>query len=679
MKVSELWLRALINPKHAAPALAEQLTNAGIEVDSLDFDPETQQNIFTLKIPPNRGDCLSIEGIARELSLLNAIPYQAIAVPAITPSHADIFSIRIDVPTLCPRYMGCIVKNVNNTVTTPDWIKERLASDDIRSLSPVVDILNYVMLELGQPMHAFDLAKLDTELVVRKSKAGERIKLLDEREMVLDADTLLIADKSKAQALAGIMGGLDTSVTENTNTVLIECAYFDPVAIRLASSRYSIKTDSAYRFERGVDPELQTRALARALQLLAEITGGNSGPVVEKKNEAALPKSVTLFLKTEQITRLLGVSFPAAEVVSILKQGGFDVMVEKEGFKVSVPSFRQDITIPADLVEELARVHGLHRLPSANLTGALGYTAGNGSKIPVERLKALLVDRGYYEAITYSFGDLKTATLFEPNSEPLALKNPISTEMAVMRTSLLPGLVQALAANQRRQVMRSRFFEAGVCFLDVEGKTTEKPMLSGLISGSRYPEQWGIRTEPQDFFDIKVDIEALLGLVSRETVVFKIAEHPALHPQQSARIFKKGQPIGFVGALHPRIIKALSLEGTVSVFELEMQGLMPSQLPSFAPLSKFPAIRRDIAILVDKSICAAELKSNIEQSAGEFLQSISVFDLYEGQGIPSGKKSMALGLILQHPSRTLVEGEGNEIVMTIVDALKKQFDAILRN
>ncbi len=678
MKVSELWLRGLINPKLSALALAEQLTNAGIEVDGLDFDSKTQQNIFTLKIPPNRGDCLSIEGIARELALLNAMPYQVVSVPTITPGHADTFPIHIDVPTLCPRYMGCIVKNIRNGAVTPDWIKERLASDDVRSLVPVVDILNYVMLELGQPMHAFDLTKLDTELVVRKSKAGERLKLLDDRDIVLDADTLVIADKSKAQALAGIMGGLDSAVTENTNTVLIECAYFDPVVVRLASSHYGIKTDSAYRFERGVDPKLQARALARALQLLAEITGGNSGPIVEKKDDLALSKTVIIFLKTDEITRLLGASFPAEEVVSILKQGGFGVMVEKEGFKVSVPSFRQDITIPADLVEELARVYGLHRLPSVNLMGALDYTAGNRAKMPVERLKALLVDRGYYEAITYSFGDLKTAVLFEPDSKPLTLKNPISAEMAVMRTSLLPGLVQALAANQRRQVMRSRFFEAGVCFLNAEGKTIEKPMLSGLISGSRYPEQWGMRTEPQDFFDAKTDVEALLGLVGRETIVFKIAEHPALHPQQSARIFRKGQPIGFVGALHPRIIKALSLEGTISVFELEMQGLMPSQLPPFVPLSKFPAIRRDIAILVDKSTSAAELKSNIEQSAGEFLQSISVFDLYEGQGIPSGKKSMALGLILQHPSRTLVEGEGNQIVMTVVDSLKKQFNAILR-
>lgn len=679
MKVSELWLRTFINPSLSALELAEQLTNSGIEVDSLDFDAETQQNIFTLKIPPNRGDCLSTEGIARELALLNAMPYQPIVVPTITPNHAETFPIRIEASALCPRYMGCVVKNINNAAVTPDWMKERLTSGGIRTLSPVVDILNYVMLELGQPMHAFDLAKLESELVIRKSRAGERITLLDDRGIILDADTLIIADKSKAQALAGIMGGLDSSVTESTTSVLIECAYFDPIAIRLAGSRYAIKTDGAYRFERGVDPLLQERALARSLQLLNDITGGCCGSIFEQKNDATLPKQPTIFLKTDQISRLLGLSFPAEEVVSILKQGGFEVALEEDGFTVRVPSFRQDISIPVDLIEEIARVHGLHRLPSAQLTGALDYAAGRAPKIPVARLKSLLVDRGYYEAITYSFGDSKTNELFELNVEPLVLSNPISAEMAVMRTSLLPGLVEALATNQRRQAMRARFFEMGVCFLSAGGKTIEKSMLSGIISGSKYPEQWGTPTRAQDFFDIKMDVEALLALVGREVIRFESREHPLLHPGQTAQIFRAEQPIGFVGMLHPRIIKALSLEGAISVFELEIEGLIASELPAFVPLSKFPAIRRDIALLVDKSICAAELKSSIEQSAGECLQSISLFDVYEGKGIPIDKKSVALGLILQHPSRTLVEGEGNDIVTAVVASLEKQFDAILRN
>jgi phenylalanyl-tRNA synthetase beta chain len=679
MKVSELWLRTFINPPLSAPELAEQLTNSGLEVDSLDFDVATQQNIFTLKIPPNRSDCLSTEGLARELALLNAMPYQAIIVPPITPSHSETFPIRVEAPALCPRYRSCIIKNINNTAVTPDWLKERLTSSGIRSLSPVVDILNYVMLELGQPMHAFDLAKLKSELVIRKSIAGERITLLDDREIVLDADTLVIADTSTVQALAGIMGGLHSSVTDNTSAVLIECAYFDPIAIRLAGSRYGIKTDGAYRFERGVDPLLQERALARALQLLIDITDGSCGPIFEQKSDATLPKQPTIFLKTDQISRLLGLSFPANEVVSILNQGGFQVTIEKDGFTVRVPSFRQDISIPVDLIEEIARVHGLHRLPSANLTGALDYAAGGVGKIPAERLKSLLVDRGYYEAITYSFGDLKTSELFESASEPLVLKNPISAEMAAMRLSLLPGLVEAVATNQRRQAMRARFFEMGVCFLNVEGKTIEKPMLSGIISGSKYPEQWGAATQPQDFFDIKMDVEALLALMGRDVILFESAEHPALHPGQTARILRTGKPIGFVGTLHPRIIKALSLEGSISVFELEMKGLVGSELSAFIPLSKFPAIRRDIALLVDKSLCVAELKASIEKSTGEFLRSVSLFDVYEGKGIPVDKKSVALGLILQHPSRTLVEGEGNDIVTAVVASLQKQFNAILRN
>ncbi len=679
MKVSELWLKTLINPPLTAAAVSEQLTNAGIEVDSLDFDAATNQHIFTFKIPPNRGDCLSIEGIARELSLLNSMPYQAITIPIIQSSHTEVFPIYVKSPELCPRYRGCIVKDIQNTAPTPAWMKDRLITSGIRSISPVVDILNYVMLELGQPLHAFDLSNLDAELVIRKSIAGECITLLDEREIVLDADTLVIADKSTVQAIAGIMGGLYSSVTEKTTSVFIECAYFDPIAIRLAGSRYSIKTDSAYRFERGIDPQLQERALARVLQLLMEITGGSCGPIMEQKSDENLPKPQTVFLKTNQIERLLGVSFSADEIVSILNQGGFKVALESEGFKVHVPSFRHDITMPVDLIEEIARIHGLHQLPSTKLTGVLNEDLSMQTKIPTERLKSILVDRGYSEVITYSFGDLKISQIFDPDRKPLVLKNPISAEMAAMRFSLLPGLVEALMTNQRRQVLRARFFEMGVCFFEIDGKTIEKPILSGLIAGNVYPEQWGIPTRLQDIFDIKVDVEALLAKLGKESILFERAEHPALHPGQTARILRDGRVIGFVGALHPRIIKAFSLEGPVSVFEIEMQGLAVAQLPAFVSFSKFPAIRRDIAILVDKAIYADKLRSNIVHAAGEFLQSVSLFDVYQGKGIPPDKKSVALGLILQHPSRTLVEGEVTEILNTVVASLKKEFDAMLRD
>jgi phenylalanyl-tRNA synthetase beta chain len=678
MKVSELWLRTFINPSLTAAALSEQLTNAGIEVDSLDFDSATQQNIFTFKIPPNRGDCLSIEGIARELSLLNSMPYQAVVIPALLATHSDVFSIRVDAPELCPRYMGCVVKNINNTMPTPDWMKERLASGGIRSVSVVVDIINYVMLELGQPLHAFDLEKLDSEFVIRKSMAGERVKLLDDREIVLDAETLVIADKTKIQAIAGIMGGLNSSVTEKTTSLLIECAYFDPIAIRLAGNRYGIKTDASYRFERGVDPLLQPRALVRTLQLLLEITGGFCGPIVEQKSDTALPKQKIIYLKTNHIAKILGMSFPAEEVVAIFNHGGFQVTVEKEGFQVCPPSFRQDIALPVDLIEELARIYGLHRLPSANLTGALAYSHAV-SKIPVERLKMVLVDRGYCEAITYSFGDLKVSNIFEPEGKPLILANPISAEMAVMRTSLLPGLVDVLATNQRRQVMRGRFFETGVCFFDIDGKTVEKSILSGIVAGNAYPEQWGIPSRSHDFFDIKSDIEALLLLLGKKEIRFESATHSAFHPGQTAKILCGENSIGFVGALHPRIVKAFSLEGSVSVFELELESFTVSALPTFSPFSKFPVIRRDLAVLVDSALYVAELKSCIEQSAGEYLQSVSVFDVYQGKGIPAGKKSVALSLILQHPSRTLVEGEVNDIVNGVMMVLSKQFDAALRD
>lgn len=681
MKVSELWLRALINTDLSVTALADKLTDAGIEVDSLEMSStHAQQGILTLKVPPNRGDCLSMEGVARELSLLLEKPL----IPVDVKNSTVVFqksAVNIEEPELCPRYLGCIVKNLNNQSVTPQWIKERLELAGLRSLSFIVDITNYVMLELGQPLHAFDLAKCKGNIHIRKSKANETLKLLDGETTSLVPDTLIIADENGPMAIAGVMGGLNTAVDESSTAIFLECAYFNPIAIRKGAKDHNLRTDASFRFERGVDPNLQARALLRAVALLQE-AGGEVENIFEENFDKCLPKNPIVNLRSERIKKVLGLDLDRKIVFNLLKRAYMDVKERGNDFQVTPPSFRQDIAIEVDLIEEIARIYGFQNIKSEKFTSSICSFPIPETEVRDRQFKEVLIARGYTEAVTYSFVDKKSNALIEPLKQSLSLANPISSDMGTMRTSLWPGLLQAIQHNQSRQMLRTRFFEVGTSFIEEQGKICEIPMLAGACSGDLYPEQWAAKTTVLDIFDIKADVEALLHLFKGQHFTFETMEHPALHPGQSAKIVstKDGQSwqVGTIGKLHPKLIKDLELEQPIVVFELYLSKLGKGHKPEFRPLSKFPAIRRDLALLIDKTVSYEEIQDAIKLTAGEWLQEIILFDIYEGQGIPLGKKSIAVGLILQHPSRTLIEGEINDIVSKIIAMLSQSLGAIQR-
>lgn len=686
MKVSEQWLRTYTRSKASMAELADQLTQVGIEVDALAFEigeGGIQEGVMTLKIPPNRGDCCSMEGIARELAAIHHQPYhppeagvkqEPFCLGSLT---TETLSVRIDAPERCPRYLGCLITGVNTQAISPVWLQVRLALAGMNSVSIVVDSLNYVMLELGQPLHAFDANTLGAAVVVRHARSGESITLLDGRTVELDAETLIIADAEKPQAIAGIMGGLASSVTNNTRDIFIESAYFDPISIRLAGQRFGLRTEASSRFERGVDPNLARRALERAATLISSIAGGTLVGVVEKEAQTYLPSIPRIFLRKKRIQAILGVTLPENEMIDILRRLSMRVEIESEGFQVEPPSFRHDICQEIDLIEEIARLYGLHRLPSETLKGDRVSFSIPETHIPVSRVRQLLVDRGFYEAITYSFTDPKSMSLFEFPNQPLPLTNPISTDMAVMRISLWPGLLQVVQYNQNRQRTRGRFFEIGACFLPQEEGVIEKTLLAGICAGPLYTEQWGLSTRNHDYYDVKQEVETLC-LLTGMRCRFERAAHPALHPGQSAKITVNESTIGYLGALHPKIVKAFALEGPVFVFELELAKIQETQKIQCQALSKFPTVRRDIAVVVNKTVSVGELVAALSQSAGAWLQEAMVFDVYEGKGIDANKKSVAMGLILQHPLRTLEILEVNRIIQEVVAMLMTRFDAVLR-
>ncbi len=680
MKVSEHWLRTYIDTPVSITELADQLTNAGLEIDNLEcIETDPKDFLLTLKIPPNRGDCLSMEGIARELAVLNQMHYQAPQTLGLIPKGNHQFPVRVEAPEACPRYVGRVIKDIDGSLVTPLWMQKRLQQADIRIISPVVDVTNYVMLELGQPLHAFDLKKLDTEIVVRFAKPGETIILLEGQEIKLEPDMLVIADKNKPLAIAGIMGGLDSSVTPATKTVFLESAFFNPINIRLTARHLGLRTESSYRFERTIDRELQSRALERATQLLLEIVGGTAGPIVEFYDDTHLPKNITVSLRRSKVQAILGVELNDKDIVELLSRLGMTLHLTDFGWEVVIPSFRADLLQEIDLIEEIARVFGYHRLPSENPVSHFVYDTLSENQISLDHCKKTLIDRGYFEAITYSFIDPKLLELFDSLSASISLMNPISSELQTMRTSLWPGLLQAVLYNQGRQQTRMRLFEAGLGFKNEDQKLEQKMLIAGVATGDLYPLQWGATARGVDFFDVKADIEALVKLSGRlEYLNCEASHHPALQPGQAATLLLGNKTLGVMGALHPKIIKALDLQEPVFVFELELATLQQSEIPKFQMLSKYPAVRRDIAVIVGQEVLANQLKSAIVECVWDLLQDVVVFDVYQGKGIELGKKSIALSLILQHPSRTLVEDEVNEVVEEVVALLVNRFQAVLR-
>lgn len=640
------------------------LNDASIEVD----------------LTPNRGDCLSLAGLAREVGALYAAPVTRPVIAAVAPSHDEGRSVEILAAQACPRYLGRVVRNVDLSKPTPLWMVERLRRADVRSIDAVVDITNYVMLELGQPMHAFDLAEINGGIRVRMAEEGEKLVLLDGQEVSLRSDTLVIADHSRALAIAGVMGGEHSGVNDKTRDLFLESAFFDTIAIAGKARSYGLHTDASHRFERGVDWQLAREAMERATALLLEIVGGEAGPIIEVVNQEQLPSVAAVTLRAERVEQMLGLKMDDAEIVRLLTALGLDIRANGEGqWQVSVPSHRFDISLEVDLIEELARLYGYNRLPVRYPQARLAPQAKAEAAIELPALRRLLVARGYQEAITYSFIDPKLFELFNPGVAPLMLANPISADMAAMRSSLWPGLIKALEHNLNRQQSRVRLFESGLRFVGQLEGLKQEPMLAGVICGGRLPEAWAHGRDDVDFYDVKADVEALLASAGAgDSFVFVPGEHAALHPGQTARIEREGRVVGFLGALHPELSKALGLDQAVFMFELVLAEITRGVMPKFHELSKFPEVRRDLAVLIDRDVPAQDLLGAIREAAGEWLADLKLFDVYHGKGIDPHRKSLAVGLTWQHPSRTLNDDEVSTTTQNILTSLEQRFNATLR-
>ncbi|OSN10082.1 phenylalanine--tRNA ligase subunit beta [Lonsdalea iberica] len=640
-------------------------------------------NIIEISVTPNRADCLSLQGVARDVAVLNGVAFNAPEITSVEPTITDTFPISVDAPEACPRYLGRVVKGINVKASTPLWMREKLRRCGIRSIDPVVDVTNYVLLELGQPMHAFDLARLDGKITVRTAQEGETLRLLDGNDAKLNAETLVIADSSKALAMAGIFGGEHSGVSEETQDVLLECAFFNPLAITGRARRYGLHTDASHRYERGVDPELQSQAMERATRLLLDICGGEAGPVVDVTHDKNLPARATIALRREKLDRLIGHHIADDKVSDILERLGCQVTRIADGWQATAPSWRFDMEIEEDLVEEVARIYGYDNIPNEAALAPLKMTRHREANLSLKRVKTMLVDHGYQEAITYSFVDPKIQALVHPGEEALILPSPISVDMSAMRLSLWTGLLGAVVYNQNRQQSRIRIFESGLRFVpdsDAEQGIRQEMMLAGVITGSRYEEHWDLARQPVDFYDLKGDFEAVLALTGKLSAVeFRAEANPALHPGQSAAIYLDGQHIGFIGVIHPELERKLDLNGRTVVFEVLWDKISDRVVPEAADVSRFPANRRDIAVVVAENVPAGDILAECKKVGANQLVGVNLFDVYRGKGVEDGYKSLAISLVLQDTARTLAEEEIAATVAKCVAALKQRFQASLRD
>ena len=632
-----------------------------------------------LDLTPNRGDCLGMIGLAREVGVIARKDVAPLDFPAPIESISDKFDVRITAKDACPRYLGRVIKNINLNSESPLWMKEKLRRCGLRSIDPVVDVTNYVLIELGQPMHAFDLAKLEGHIDVRFATQNEKLVLLDGKEVELTPDTLLITDAKKAVAMAGIMGGLATAVSDQTQHVFLECAFFAPLAVAGKARAYGMHTDASHRYERGVDYQLQRIAMHRATQLLLDICGGEAGPIIEAIGH--LPESNEVSLKYSSISSLLGIQMEQEEVRDILGRLGFGFADDDgEVLTVSVPSYRFDVSIEADLIEELARIYGYNNLPQTGGLGNQSLSSKPESRTELGQIRQQLVALGYQEVVTYSFIEPSLADTLFPDQPGVSLQNPISADMAVMRTSILPGLITTLKYNENRQFERIRIFESGLVFQGGGEEITQTAMLAGLVSGKKMPINWNNNKDLSDFYDLKGDVELLLALgLEPDRYTFVAADYACFHSGQCARIESNGAIVGHIGALHPAMRRKLGITGNCYMFEVELAPLQERRLPAASALSKFPEVSRDLAILIERSYASADVLANVRENAGEHLTDLRIFDVYQGDAVAKDKKSIALGLTWQHPSRTLSEDDINTIISKCVNGLQDKFNANLRN
>lgn len=633
-------------------------------------------------LTPNRADCLGVRGIAREVGVLNGLAVTEPSIDAVAVTSSSERAIQLLAPAACPRYLGRVIDGVNCQASSPLWLTERLRRSGIRSIDPVVDVTNYVLLELGHPMHAFDNDKLHGAIQVRMAKSGETLTLLDGEQVTLQDDVLVIADEQQALAMAGIFGGEGSGVTAATRTVFLESAFFAPAAITGRARRFGLHTDASHRYERGVDPELQRVAMERASALILEICGGQAGPIVEAVASEHIPQPKQVSLRAERLTKVLGIAVSATVVEDIFQRLGFGVEHYADGWRVTVPTFRFDIAIEEDLIEEVARIYGYHRIEAAAPAAQLRMIPRHEAQLSASFFKRLLIDRGYQEAITYSFVDPKHQALLFDETAALTLPFPISLEMSSMRVSLWPGLLSAVAYNQKRQQQSLSFCETGLRFIpdhQAENGVRQQPMMAGVRAGKAFAEHWQEGERAVDFYDIKGDVEALLAATGDSHLYRFVADqHPALHPGQSAAIFREDKRIGYVGAIHPQFEKKLGLNGRTFVFELDFAAISRRAVPKARAISKYPMIRRDLAIVVKQSIAAGEILAAIENVGVNHLVDLNLFDVYQGPGVAEGHRSLALSLTLQHSDRTLEEQEINTAIAAVVEMLATEFGATLR-
>ena len=634
--------------------------------------------IIEIGLTPNRADCLGMLGVARDVAVITDSKLCEAEIAPVAASHDTQFPVDVQASDKCPRYIGRVITDVDLTRPTPTTIVERLRRAGIRSIDAVVDVTNYVMLELGQPLHAFDLATLNGGIIVREAHAGEQMVLLDGSEITLSEGTLVIADHERALALAGIMGGENSGVSAETTAIFLESAFFAPTLMAGRARSYGLHTDASHRYERGVDPLLQRKAIERATQLLLDIVGGQAGPCTEVAAEASLPVAEPITLRADRISRVLGFSMESSLVESILEGLGFTLTETNPGeWTCTAPSWRFDMGQEVDLIEELARIYGYNRLPVSRIRADLSMTPQREDARAAGNIRRQLVARGFHEAITFSFISPKQQAVFDPELEPVTLRNPISAELAVMRTGLAPGLLGVLAHNTKRQNARVRVFEMGMRFLPGDTLQQES-MLALAMTGTRSGEGWANGSDKLDFFDLKGEVEQVLA-GSGVAVTFERTVRPGFHDGQTAEVLLDGTIVGIMGTVHPLVCNDLDLPANTFVAELELAAVMAARLPAFQDVSRFPEVRRDIAVLLQQDVSAQAVTDVIKAAAGDLLDDLTIFDVYQGKGIDPQQKSLAMGLTFRDSSRTLDDSEISGLMSQVIDSLKENLNAQLRS
>jgi len=629
----------------------------------LDLDDK----LFTLKLTPNRSDCSGIAGLAREVAALTGGPLHAIFAAEQAVMLSEQLPVKVTDEEACPLYCGRLVRGVSAAAATPDWMLRRLERSGLRGINAVVDITNYVMMELGQPMHAFDMARLSGGILVRRACDGETLTLLNEQEVTLEADVLVIADDARVLALAGIMGGQGSGVETNTQDVFLESAFFHPDAIAGRARRFGLATDSSFRFERGVDFAATRQALERATQLLLEICGGKAGAITEVRGE--LPARPAIALRRSRVKRVLGIELDNPQIAALLKNLLFEFTANGDDFSVTPPSFRFDLTIEADLIEEVARLYGYDNIPALAPQAALTMLPNSESQRSLAQIQQRLVSRDYQEIVSYAFLEEQVERELCGNNAPVALQNPIASNLAVMRSSLLGGLVGALRYNLNRKQSRVRLFESGACFAKIGDEYVQTQFFSGIAYGAYLSEQWGVASRIVDFYDVKADVEALFA---PKVLRFVAATHPGLHPGRSARIYSEEHPVGWIGELHPKWQQKYDMPQAAIWFEISVDALIQVQVTHMNTIPKFLPVRRDLAVMVDETVAVQALLEAMEATSAPFVFEIALFDVYRGEGLEQGKKSLAFRVLLQDTLKTLTDSEIDPSIAMLLVAMEKQ-------